>query len=60
MKLKPFIFKCLVFFFFVAFISSCTVDEYEFTDESIEMELEMYSDSLEIVKRTRVDDKDGD
>ena len=60
MKIKRFTLKFLAFLVFVAFMSSCTTDEFEFTEDVIEIEAEMLSDTIEISKRTRVDDKDGD
>lgn len=60
MKIKSITLKCLVFFVFVALVSSCTTDEYEYTEGYIEMEVDILPDTLVINKRTRVDDKDGD
>ena len=61
MKTVSFILKFLVCFILIAFVSSCTADEYEFTDDDdFPTEIEEFSDTIKVSTRTRVDDKDGD
>ena len=60
MKTVSFFLKFLVCFILIAFVSSCTVDEYAFTDDDFPTEIEEFSDTIKVSTRTRVDDKDGD